>query len=220
MASGALENFVREALGKGQPKEAIATALTGAGWTKKEVDAALAEWDSSAFGLAVPKPKPYVSAREAFLYLVFFLLLGVVSWNLGSLLFALIERYIPDPLQQPQNDYLTNVNGVENRIRGAIAGLVVGSPLFAWLSFYIAKLRRTNPAMQRSRVRKWLTYITLVIAACTLIGDAIGIVYNFLTGDLSTPLLLKMAVIAAIAGSVFLYFIRDAERGDELEQQA
>ena len=43
-------------------------------------------------GMAVPKPRPYVSAREAFLYLVLFILLGVVAWNLGSLLFILIDR--------------------------------------------------------------------------------------------------------------------------------
>lgn len=74
--------------------------------------------------------------------------------------------------------------------------------------------------MQRSRVRKWLTYLTLVITACTLIGDAIGLVYNFLSGDLTTRLALKLMVIAAIAGVIFVYFIRDAERGDELDQKS
>lgn len=74
--------------------------------------------------------------------------------------------------------------------------------------------------MQRSRVRKWLTYVTLVIAACTLIGDAIGLVYGFLNGDLTTRVTLKFLVVAAIAGAIFLYFIRDAERGDENDQQA
>ena len=107
----------------------------------------------------------------------------------------------------------------EAQIRSGVSGLVVGAPLFAWIAAHIRKQRRTNPAMQRSRVRKWLTYITLVIAACTLIGDAISLVYNFLSGDLTTRLLLKLAVIAAIAGAIFLYFMRDAERGDERDQQ-
>ncbi len=218
MANVALENFIKEALARGQNSETISSALIVAGWTKKEVDAALSEWAPTDFGIPVPRPKPYVSAREAFLYLVFFLLLGILTWNLGSLLFALIDRGTPDPLDR--TGFVTGSQLWETQIRSAIAGLVVGAPLFVWLARDIHKQRRANPAMQRSRVRKWLTYITLVITACTLIGDAIGIVYNYLSGELSTRLLLKLIVVAAIAGAVFLYFIRDAERGDEFDQQA
>jgi hypothetical protein len=217
MANTALDSFIKEALSRGQNSEGISSALVSAGWTKKEVDAALSEWAVTDFGVPAPRPKAYVSAREAFLYLVLFLLLGIVTWNLGSLLFALIDLRAPDPLDRNSPFILP---GLEAQIRAAIAGLVVGAPLFAWLAWSINKQRRTNPAMQRSRVRKWLTYVTLVIAACTLIGDAIGIVYNFLSGELSTRLMLKMFVVAALAGAVFLYFIRDAERGDELDQQA
>jgi hypothetical protein len=215
MANIALDAFVKEALNRGESRERIRAALVSAGWTPKEVEAALADWATTDFGMPVPKPKAYVSAREAFLYLVLFLLLGVVAWNLGSLLFALIDLAVADELDASSN--LLPLG--ESQIRAAIAGLVVGTPLFGWLALHIHKQRRTNPAMQRSRVRKWLTYITLIIAACTLIGDAIGLVYNFLSGELSTRLMLKMLVIAALAGGVFLYFIRDAERGDELEQQ-
>jgi hypothetical protein len=105
-------------------------------------------------------------------------------------------------------------------MRSSLSGLIVAAPLFTWLAFHIRKQRRINPAMQRSRVRKWLTYVTLTIAACTLIGDATAIVYSFLSGELTARLALKLAVVAAIAGAIFLYFIRDAERGDEHDQKA
>jgi hypothetical protein len=141
-------------------------------------------------------------------------LLGIVAWHLGSLLFALIDTTIPDQVETYGADFL------DSQIRRGIAGLVVGGPLFVWLALHIRKQRRINPMMQRSRVRKWLTYVTLVIAACTLIGDAIGLVYGFLNGDLTTRVTLKFLVVAAIAGAIFLYFIRDAERGDENDQQA
>jgi hypothetical protein len=213
MASSTLDAFIREALNRGEKRDRISSALVAAGWTQKEVDAALGDYADTDLGMAVPKPRPYVSAREAFLYLVLFILLGVVAWNLGSLLFALIDRAIPDQLD-------TGMYYDEWQIRSALASLIVGTPLFAWLAFYIRKQRRTNPAMQRSRVRKWLTYITLIIASCTLIGDAIALVYNFLSGELSTRLILKLLVIATLAGGIFLYFIRDAEKGDEHDQQA
>jgi hypothetical protein len=215
MASSTLDTFIREALNRGQDRDRIASALVDAGWTRKEVDAALNGYAVTDLGMAVPRPKAYVSAREAFLYLVLFILLGVVAWNLGSLLFALIDTAIADELDSEYGFFSR-----DNQIRSAIAGLVVGAPIFAWLALHIRKQRRSNPAMQRSVVRKWLTYVTLIIASCTLIGDAIALVYSFLSGDLSTRLILKLLVIAAIAGGVFLYFIRDAEKGDEHDQQA
>jgi hypothetical protein len=211
LANTTLEIFVRDALNQGQGRQAISNALLAAGWTAKEVDAALECWISTDFGLAAPRPKPYVSAREAFLFLVFFLLLGIVAFNLGSLLFALIDLRVADVL---------DVSRPEAKIRGAIAALVVGTPLFAWLGWRLSVQRRSNPAMQRSPVRKWLTYVTLIIAASVLVGAAIGLVYNFLAGELSARLGLKMFVLAALAGGVFIYFIRDAEQGDENEPQA
>jgi Domain of unknown function (DUF5671) len=216
MANQTLDLFIREALNRGETRDRISTALIAAGWTQKEVTAGLDDYAETDLGLAVPKPRAYVSAREAFLYLVLFILLGVVAWNLGSLLFALIDTTIPDELDRDYNSYVFVAR--ETQIRQAIAGLVVGGPLFAWLALYIRKQRRNNPAMQRSRVRKWLTYITLTIAACTLIGDAISLVYGFLNGDLSTRLLLKLLVVAILAGGVFFYFIRDAEEGDAHDQ--
>lgn len=217
MANQTLDTFIRDALNRGEKRERIAAALVAAGWTQKEIDNALDDYADTDIGLAVPKPRPYVSAREAFLYLVLFILLGVVAWNLGSLLFALIDTAIPDELEQ-QYDYFWG--GRDMQIRSAIAGLVVGGPLFAWLALHIRKQRRTNPAMQRSRVRKWLTYIALIIASCTLIGDAISLVYSFLAGELSTRLLLKLLVVAILAGGVFFYFIRDAEEGDKNDQKS
>lgn len=218
MANQTLDTFIRDALNRGQPRDRISAALASAGWTQKEVDAALDDYAATDLGMAVPKPRPYVSAREAFLYLVLFILLGVVAWNLGSLLFALIDIAIYDELDNPYGDFMFGSR--DYQIRSAIAGLVVGGPSFAWLALHIRKQRRTNPAMQRSRVRKWLTYATLIIASCTLIGDAIGLVFNFLAGELSGRLLLKLLVVAILAGGVFFYFIRDAEEGDVSDQQA
>lgn len=215
MTNQTLDIFIREALNRGEKRPRISGALIAAGWTQTEVDAALDDYADNDLGLAVPKPRAYVSAREAFLYLVLFILLGVVAWNLGSLLFALIDIAIPDELD---NEYGYFFGSRDMQIRQAIAGLVVGGPIFGWLALHIRKQRRTNPAMQRSRVRKWLTYIALIIASCTLIGDAISLVYSFLAGELSTRLFLKLLVVAILAGGVFFYFIRDAEQGDTNDQ--
>ena len=215
MANQTLDLFIRDALNRGETRDRIGAALTSAGWTPKEVDAALNAYAPNDLGLAVPKPRAYVSAREAFLYLVLFILLSIVAWNLGSLLFCLIDIAIPDELEEPFGFMLMSRDA---QIRQAIASLIVGGPLFGWLALYIRRQRRTNTAMQRSTVRKWLTYAALIIAAFTLIGDVIGLVYGFLAGELSIRAILKFLVIALIAGGVFFYFIRDAEQGDAHDQ--
>lgn len=215
MANQTLDMFIREALNRGLPREQVHAALLAAGWSEREVADGLDDYALSDLGMAVPRPRPYVSAREAFLYLVFFILLTIVAWNLGTLLFALIDIAIPDALEQ---DIAQGVLNRDFEVRSSTAGLIVGAPIFAWLGAHISAQRRRNPVMQRSRVRKWLTYVTLTVAACTLIGDTISLVYSFLAGELSTRLLLKLLVVAILAGGIFFYFIRDAEKEDANEQ--
>ena len=211
MADKTLVEFVKQSLEQGQSRSAILDALTKAGWRKAEVDAALETFSDVAFPVAVPRPQPYLSAREAFFYLLFFILLGIVSFSLGSLLFALIEYGFPDKANA--NDY--RVFRLESQVRSGVSGLLVATPLFLWLGYILRGARRRNPQMQRSRIRKWLTYVSLVVAGCTLVGDGMSLVYNFLGGDLTVRFVLKSAVVAVIAGAIFTYFIGDAEKGDQ-----
>lgn len=210
MANSTLTQFVKEALEKGQERGGIRAALLDAGWRADEVDEALQAFSDVAFPVAVPKPSAYLSAREAFFYLLFFILLGVVAFNLGSLLFALTDIVFPDKLEQETY----HARYLDSQIRGAVAGLIVGTPIFLWLARILLKARTSNPALQRSRIRKWLIYISLVIAGGVLVGDAISLVYNFLSGELTLRFTLKSFVVAAIAGSIFGYFITNAERDE------
>ncbi|RAN42041.1 DUF5671 domain-containing protein [Hyphomonas sp. GM-8P] len=210
MANSTLTQFVKEALEKRQDRSGIRAALLNAGWREQEIDEALAAYSDVAFPIAVPKPAAYLSAREAFFYLLFFILLGVVAFNLGSLLFALIDALVPDILEEETY----RASAQDRQIRGAISGLVVGTPLFLWLARILLKARHENPALQRSRIRKWLIYISLVIAGIILVGDAISLVYSFLNGELTWRFTLKSFVVAAIAGGIFGYFITHAERDE------
>jgi len=67
-----------------------------------------------------------------------------------------------------------------------------------------------------SPVRRWLTYLTLAIAVSVIIGDATTVVYNLLSGEATTRFILKALTIGAIAGTIFVYYLRDL-RQDELE---
>ena len=82
-----LLGFVKEALGRGHARHELETVLQRAGWPADQVTKALGGFADVAFPIPVPRPKPYLSAREAFQYLVLFSTLYLSSWNLGSLLF-------------------------------------------------------------------------------------------------------------------------------------
>ena len=96
-ATQELDLFVRDALASGIDKPAIEQALAAAGWPPAQTRSVLNGYADLQFPVPVPKPRPYLSAREAFLYLVLFATLYLAAWNLGSLLFELINRAWPDP---------------------------------------------------------------------------------------------------------------------------
>lgn len=145
-------------------------------------------------------------AREAFLYLVLFTALYLSAFNLGTALYALIDRALPDPAMRTY--------GAGSSLRWALAGLLVAFPIFLWTSSYVGREVAANPAGRLSPVRRWCTYLTLFIAVACLIGDATTLVYNVLSGELTTRFVLKVIVIAAIAGSVLAYYLHDLRQSE------
>ena len=209
MASGTqeLDLFVREALAKGMAKSAIEQALSTAGWPAPQARSVLNGYADLEFPVPVPRPRPYLSAREAFLYLILFATLYVAAWNLGSLLFDLIDRAWPDPATQ---QYAHDIAG--HSMRWATASVIISFPVFLYVARYLGRELARNPVKRLSAVRRWLTYLTLFLAATVLIGDMITLVYNVLGGELKVRFLLKVLVAAVIAGAIFGYYLWDIRR--------
>ena len=163
------------------------------------------------FPLPVPRPRASLSAREAFAYLVLFSTLYFFAWNLGSLLFQLIQYALPDPADPDWQ--LMRLNG---GIRWAISALVIAFPVFVFAAHRVSRDVDKHPIKRLSPVRRWLTYLTLFVAATVLIGDLTALVYNLLSGDLSLRFVLKVLVVGVIAGTVFGYYLWDL-RQEEVE---
>lgn len=213
MATGTqdLEWFVREALAKGATKADVAKALAEAGWSPEQVRGVVEAYADVDFRVPVPKPRPYLSAREAFLYLVLFVALYLSAWHLGSLLFDLVNHAFPDPADPPYK-----VQSLGQSMRWSAASIIIAFPVFAFVARYLSKELARSPVKRLSAVRRWLTYLTLFVAAAVLVGDMITLVYNALGGELTVRFLLKVLVAAAIAGSVFGYYLFDL-RNEERE---
>lgn len=206
-ATRELELFVRDALAQGASKDEIAAALAAAAWPAEQVRSALDAYADVPFRVPVPRPQPYLSAREAFLYLVLFASLYVAAWNLGSLLFDLINHAFPDPADPP---YAVQRLGAS--IRWATASVIIAFPVFLFVARHLARELARNPVKRLSAVRRWLTYLTLFLAAVVLVGDMITLVYNVLGGELTVRFGLKVLVAAAIAGSIFGWYLVDLRR--------
>ena len=207
-ATHELEVFVRDALARGESKEAIAGALAAAGWPAEQSRSALDAYADVAFAVPVPRPRPYLSAREAFLYLVLFATLYLTAYHLGSLLFDLINRAFPDPARPVYG-------GPGSSMRWSTASLVIAFPVFLFVARLLGRELARSPVKRLSKVRRWLTYITLFLAAGVLVGDTITLVYNLLGGELTVRFVLKVLVVAAIAGTIFGYYLFDLRREEK-----
>ncbi len=202
-----LNTFIREALHEKVPRAEIRRALLAARWQEDEVNAALADFAEIDFPIPVPRRKPYLSAREAFIYLVLFLCLYISSISFGTLLFQFINRWVYDPLLR----YDHSVSAV----RMAVSSLIIAFPLYLWLSAFTTRTVRRDPEKKTSRIRKWLTYITLFVAAGIIIGDLITLIFNLLGGELTVRFTLKVFVVLLIAGLIFGYYLWDLRKEEQ-----
>lgn len=203
-----LSVFVRDALSRGVARPQIEDALRRAGWTVEQTKDALARFAEVDFPIPVPRARPQLNARETFLYLVQFVTLCVSAFNLGALLFDIVNWMFPDPAT-PAN--LTTVY-LREAIRWEISSLVVAFPVFLYMCWVIAKSIQRDPNKRHSKIRRNLTYLSLFVAALTLIGDVITLVYNVLGGELTTRFALKVAIVGVIAGTAFGYYLSDLRR--------
>ena len=209
-AMQALDQFIRDALARGEPRPRILAALASAGWPEEQARGALAVYADVDFPIPVPRPRPYLSAREAFVYLLLFATLYIAAWHFGSIAFDLITRAFPDP-----GDEAWEIDRLGRSIRWSVASVVIAFPMYLFLAWYTGKELAASPAKRQSPVRRWLTYLTLFVAASVLMGDMITLVNAVLGGETTVRFLLKVGVAAAIAGTVFGYYLWDLRREEK-----
>lgn len=198
-----LSRFTRDALVAGKSRADIAEALTQSGWSPSEIADALDAWAETPFSPPAPRPQSTVSARDFFVYALTFGLMFVGAIYLVQLFHALIDLWMED----------ANSRGTR-RIRWAMAVLFVATPFYLWLTYRERQKLALDPALYRSAIRRWLTYIALLGAAMVLLGNLMAVIYAFLSGDFTLQFLLKALVVAGVAGFIFLFYLSDSRKGD------
>ena len=125
------------------------------------------------------------------------------AWHLGSLLFDLINYWLPDAATDGIDGSAATL---ARTIRWSVSMLMVATPVWLYLTSFVAREAQREPVKRASTVRRWVGYLTLFVAASVLIGDATALVYNLLGGELTTRFILKALVVFVIAGGAFAYY--------------
>ncbi len=205
MENSKLVTYVTEKLGKGARPEEIKQQLLTVGWSEEEVSDALMQGLLSS-GVPAPDQTRSVGTRKAstvevVLNFFSFILLGGIATALIILYYQIINYYFPDSLQNSYNTLAST-----SSIHYSIAILLVGFPIYVasvkiWFRRY-----REDEAKVESKLTKWLTYLVLLIAAVTIVGDLITALFYFLQGEITARFFLKALTILTVSGLVFGFY--------------
>ena len=140
--------------------------------------------------------------RDVFLYLLSIVTLVASAVSFGILVFQYINVYFPDLI----NDYYYSASNYYGTIRQALATLIVIFPVYIWVSRFLKKDIEANPEKRELKIRKWLLYLTVFVAALVIIGDLVTLINTYLNGEITMRFILKVLAIIFIAGSVFSHY--------------
>lgn len=205
-----LVQFIEAAKARGAGDQFLVSLLRQQGWPERRIFAAFSAFYQRATGMAVPsRASRAEAARDAFLYVLAFVTLGICAVALVWLAYALIDRAVPSPLDAAY------YNGYSFRqsVAGQLASLIVAFPIFILVSQAILRETRQRPESLDSGVRKWLTYIALAIASVCLLGDGVWFLQQFLLGDLTLRFAAKALVLFAVAGAILWYYLGSVRQG-------
>ena len=204
-----LAAFLEAAKAAGASEEFLVRLFEQRGWPKKKIYQALGAFYERVTGVTIPSRVGGVgeNAKDAFLYLLSFSALGTWTIGLGSLLFTLLDLWLPEP----------GVRGIfrdpSYSISGNLASVIVAFPVYLVVMRFILRDVGAHPEKYESGVRNWLTYIALFLASGIVVGDLITFLAFFLRGDLTIRFVLKVLTVLLIAGGVFWYYLASRKLG-------
>jgi hypothetical protein len=145
--------------------------------------------------------------RDVFLHLLAIVALYWSSITFVTLLWQFINYFLPDAL--------ANVYQYQARfelMRFAVSSLFIVFPVFIFVSWYLNKIYKKESVVRESKIRKWLLYLTLFVAALVVIGDLVAVINNLLGGETTIRFVLKALSVFLVAGLVFGYYLDDVRK--------
>lgn len=211
-----IDEFFERAKATGATEQSLIGILVARGWPEKEVYKTLAAHYERLTGIEIPRRGGGgTAAKDAFFYLLIFSTLGTWAFSLGWLAFTLIDVWLADALFSPAYAQAYTMS----EIASALASIFVSFPIFLLVSRTVLREGRKHPETLESPVRKWLTYIVLVIAALVFMGDLIAALTYLLRGEITSRFLTKAFVVLVISGGVFFYYFGGLRRSETAKRE-
>lgn len=199
--------FLGAAKKEGISDDFVVALLRQNGWPERRIFRAYSAFYAAR--LETPMPKRNQSAegaRDAFYYLLNFITLGFWTVALGQIFYRLIAYWVPDATQ-----ITTYYGTVRDDIAWQAATVIVAFPVFLFVHSVIARELNVRPDLYYSGIRRWLTFLALVVASIILLCDAAWVVEALIRGELTMQFILKSLVLLVLGGGVFLYYLRTME---------
>lgn len=155
--------------------------------------------------------KHKTSPKDFFLHLLSIVTLYVSAVALGTVLFQVINLYIPDVVTDP-NRYYPSVTMIKDSLRNALSLVIVFFPVYVGSVFYLAKMYAQDPHKRLLRVRRWLIYFTLFAAIIIILSSLASLVHKLLGGELTSRFILKVLSVIAISSGVLGYYGSDIKK--------
>ena len=141
----------------------------------------------------------------------FFLCLGVLITLITSvvaflnLVFETLNKRFPDILNSSyQYGYSTHEY---ESIRMSLATLIIIFPVFIAVSYFWRKFSKLELGHIDEIFKKWVVYIILFLSATIIAVDLVTLVRYFISGEITSRFILKVAVVLVIALFVGVYYI-------------
>ncbi len=147
-------------------------------------------------------------AKYAFLYLLSLIALIFLGISVGIIAFGIIDQSIFDPLSR---SYYRN----NDSFRFAISAILISAPVYFLSLRQIIKGLKKKEIEYDSQIRRWLTYLIILISSVIILGVFIAIINSFLSGDLSAKFVLKSITVFIISALVFSYYFYDIKQEKE-----
>ncbi|MCF7819974.1 MAG: DUF5671 domain-containing protein [Candidatus Pacebacteria bacterium] len=146
-------------------------------------------------------------AKFTFLYLLSLASLVMVALGVGMIVFEFINKYVPDFLS-----YSYQGNFSDAQVKFAFSALLISAPIYFVCSYFLEKnLKKGNLSLSAS-LRKWLLYLIIFTASVVIMGWLIGLLNNFLDGELSLRFALKALTAIVISALVLSFYIFEIKR--------
>jgi len=125
-----------------------------------------------------------------------------------TILVSYVDVLLPDAVR----NYYDNTN---RSIQWSSSMLVISFPVYLLTSWIIWREYRKHAVLKQSRVRKALIYLTLFIAAVTIIIDLITLVFRFYSGELTSAFAIKVLIVLCVSAAVFGYYLWELNKKKE-----